>query len=473
MTTPLCELDAGTLLGLYARKEVSPVEVMRDVLARADAVSPVINPFCEIHHDEALAAAHAAEAAWASGTPARALEGVPVTVKDTTATKGFVFARGAKWVASTPAPDDSPLVARLRDAGALIWANTTTCEGGWKATTDSPRTGITRNPHDPTKTPGGSSGGAGASMAAGCGPLAIGSDGGGSIRIPSSFSGIFGHKPSFGRVPQGAYGPHYTDMAHHGPMVRHVADAVRMMNVLEGRHVADPFTFDPLEPITPTLDPLDLRGLKLGVTEDFGFLDVDPQIRAAFRTAVSMIAACGAEIVELPGVEDWRPTYRALWQAGAAKALDNVPADKRADMDPEYRAWGEIGSKLPLLEYLTARDKRIAYRQMAARVHDTVDFVLSPTVAVLPFGAGLTVPDASFPDWLTWGAFAFLHNMTGQPAASLPMGFSTGGLPIGLQIAGKSQDDRGVLRASLALEALLTQGRYDVTAIAQRAATPL
>ncbi|MBS4074738.1 amidase [Ameyamaea chiangmaiensis] len=457
------------MLDLYAKGELSPVEVMHDVLARADAVGPVLNPFCEIHHDDALAAARAAEAAWKAGT-ARPLEGVPVSIKDTTAVKGFVFARGAKWAADAPPADaDSPLVERLRDAGAVVWANTTTCEGGWKATTDSPRTGITRNAHDPAITPGGSSGGAGASIAAGCGPLGIGSDGGGSIRIPSSFSGIFGLKPSFGRVAQGAYGAQYSDFSHHGPMVRHVADAVRMMHAMEGRDARDPFTFEPAHPIAATIDPLPLKGLKLGITEDFGFLEIDPEVRAAFKAAVAAIAAEGAEIVDMPGYEDWRPTYRAMWQAGAANQLANVPVGKRDLMDQEFRGWGEVGSKLPLAEYLKARDKRIAYRQIAARQHATVDFVLSPTVAILPFGAGLTVPDARYPDWLTWGAIAFLHNMTGQPAASLPVGFSAGGLPIGMQIAGRAYDDLGVLRLSLTLESLLTAGRYDVGAVVRRA----
>ena len=468
--TELCELSAVELLSLYAARKLSPVEVIRDVIARSEAVQPVLNAFCSLDPERALATAVAAERSWMAGLPTRALEGVPVSVKDTAMVKGWRFARGSRLAEhNPPVTQDSPSVGRLRGAGAVLFASTTTCEGGWKAVTDSPLTGITRNPHNTDHTPGGSSGGAGASISAGCGPLALGSDGGGSIRVPASFSGIFGFKATFGRVPMYPIGPHYSDMAHFGPMTRTVADAGLMFSVIEGRHPMDPFTTDPLPASDFPLTPLPLAGVRIGVTEDFGFMKVDPEVAAVYRAAIARIEDAGAVLVPLAPMEDWRPTYRTLWQVGAWQSQRRLSPAERDLLDPEFRGWGDHGAHIPTGDYVDAMMARLAYRQECARQHATVDFVISPTVSILPLRAGLTVPDDSWPDWLEWAGFSLLYNMTGQPASSLPAGYSSCGLPVGIQIGGRINDDIGVLRLSMTLEALLAEARPDPSAVFDRA----
>ncbi|MFS3135675.1 amidase family protein [Gluconacetobacter sacchari] len=467
--TDLCDIDATTLLALYASGAVSPVEVTRAVLDRAAAMQPVLNPFVRIDAEPALAAAAASERAWRAGLPTRPLEGVPVSIKDTAMTRGWVLGRGSRLSIGQPAAtEDAPSVARLRAAGAVIYACTTTCEGGWKAVTDSPLTGITRNAHDPAVTPGGSSGGAGAALASGCGPLALGSDGGGSVRVPASFSGIFGMKATFGRVPQWPIGPHYSDLSHYGPMTRSVADAALMLSVMEGYHPRDPYSFPPAAPGAFLAGPLALTGLRVGVTEDFGCLPVDPAVRTVFRAAVARAELAGATLVPVPDFADWRPTYRILWQAGAWQALRHLPAERLDLVDPAFRAEALKGAAIPTGDLIEAQMRRIAYRQEAARLYETMDVMLSPSVSVLPFTAGRTVPDASWPDWLEWGGFAFLGNMTGQPAASIPAGFSASGLPVGVQVSGRGQDDVTVMRVCQTLEGHLAEGRRAPSQVVER-----
>ncbi|KON63087.1 acylamidase [Komagataeibacter europaeus] len=454
----LCELSARDMLAGYRAGTLCPVEVMQAVLDRSRSVESVLNPFCCIDAENALASASVSRDIWKKGLPTRPLEGVPVSIKDTAMVRGWRYARGSRVAEnSPPATMDSPSVERLRQAGAVLFASTTTCEGGWKAVTDSPLTGITRNPHNTDFTPGGSSGGAGASIAVGCGPLALGSDGGGSIRVPSSFSGIFGLKPTFARVPMYPVGAHYTDMSHFGPMTRNVADAALMLSVMQGRHPLDPFSLDALPADSFPITALPLSGLRIGVSEDFGFMAVDEEIRTIFRTVVDRLAKAGADIVPLEPMEDWRPTYRTLWQVGAYEAQRHYTPEQRALVDQEFRAWGDYGKSIAMGDYADAVLKRITYRQICARVHDTVDFVLSPTVSVLPLKAGATVPDEKYADWLEWAGFSLLHNMTGQPASSVPAGYSTTGLPVGVQVAGKMRDDIGVLRLSMSIEALMSQ----------------
>lgn len=470
--TDLCDIDATTLLALYGTGEVSPVEATRAVLARASAMQGVLNPFVRIDADEALGAAEASARAWRAGLPPRPLEGIPVSIKDTAMTRGWVLGRGSRLsVGQAPATEDAPAVARLRAAGAIIYACTTTCEGGWKAVTDGPLTGITRNAHNPAVSPGGSSGGAGAALASGCGPLALGSDGGGSVRVPASFSGVFGLKATFGRVPQWPIGPHYSDMAHYGPMARSVADAALMLSVMEGYHPRDPYSFPPAPPGAFLAGPLPLSGLRVGVAEDFGFLPVDPDVRAVFRASVALAELAGATLVPVPDFEDWRPTYRTLWQAGGWQALRRLPPERLELVDPEFREEAFKGAAIATGDLIDAQMRRIAYRQEAARLHETMDVVLSPSVSVLPFTAGQTVPDPSWPDWLEWGGFAFLANMTGQPAASIPAGFSASGLPVGVQVTGRWQDDVTVMRVCHALEGLLVEGRSTPSQLVERLGT--
>src|SRR5262245_45535667 len=237
--------SAVSLLDLYRKRALSPVEVTRLLLDRLDALQPRLNAFCIIDRDGALAAARESERRWRRGEPARRLDGVPVTIKDLMLMRGFPTLRGSRLIdPNQDWSEDAPATARLREAGAVILGKTTTPEFGWKALGDSPLTGITRNPWDLSRTPGGSSAGAAAACAAGIGPLHLGSDGAGSIRIPCAFSGVFGLKPSFGRVPAYPLSPMGL-LAHIGPIARTVADAALMLNVLAGSDYRDPYALPP------------------------------------------------------------------------------------------------------------------------------------------------------------------------------------------------------------------------------------
>ena len=449
--------SATSLIESYARGSLSPVTVMQQVLEQGRHVQDKLNAFCRIDEVNALMGAEIAERVWRTGYPPRPLEGVPVSIKDTAMVSGWPLGRGSRVnEGKAPMNEDAPAVARLRAAGAVLFASTTTCENGWKAVTDSPVTGITRNPYDPTLTPGGSSGGAAVAVATGCGPLALGSDGGGSIRVPAGFCGLVGLKPTFGYVPQYPMGLHYGDMAHYGPLARTVDDLKLMLDVVGGYSVQDPYSFWAARKAPAgCVRKIPLAGLRIAATCDFGFMNVDAEICEAFAHVIRLLRVAGVTVVDVPPMEDWRPTYRPLWMAGAWESYRHVPDDCKDLVDPELRAWAVRGKDISLDTYNAAPQARLQYRLLSAQLDDEVDCVLSPTNALLPFRAGYTLPDDGCVDWLEWAGLALLYNLTGQPALSIPAARSRQGLPIGLQIASACGHDEKVLEIGKAIAALL------------------
>lgn len=317
--TELCDLTARELLAGYRRGSFTPVDAARAVLHRAEAVQPVVNAFVRIDSAPALAQAEASAARWRAGEPQGLLDGVPVTVKDILLLRGQPTLRGSRTVRQDASRDeDAPSVARLREHGAVFVAKTTTPEFGWKGVTDSPQHGVTRNPHDTTRTSGGSSGGTAAAVALGAGPLGLGTDGGGSVRIPASFCGIFGLKPTYGRVPlypASAFGT----LAHVGPMTRDAADAALMMDVISG---PDPRDWSQLAPPGGSLRTgLDdgVKGLRIAYSPSFGGqVAVAPAVAAAVRRAVERLAGLGAYVEETdPDLTDPVAAFHTLWFSGA------------------------------------------------------------------------------------------------------------------------------------------------------------
>ena len=305
MTSDLCSLSATELLHLYRTKQASPVEATKAALARIEKLNPVLNAFNLVAADQALAAAKESETRWMRGEPKGLVDGVPTSIKDLLLTKGWPTLRGSKTVdAKGPWNDDAPCVARLREHGAVLLGKTTTPEFGWKGVTDGPLTGITRNPWDPTKTPGGSSGGSAAAVAAGMGPLTVGSDGGGSIRIPCSFTGLFGLKPTFGRVPAWPLSPFGT-VSHVGPMTRSVADAALMLNVLSLPDARDWFGL-PYDPRDYRIGLDDgVRGLRIAYSADLGYAPIDGEIAQIVKAAALRFGELGARVEERnPGFAD-------------------------------------------------------------------------------------------------------------------------------------------------------------------------
>jgi aspartyl-tRNA(Asn)/glutamyl-tRNA(Gln) amidotransferase subunit A len=455
MTTDLCAMTATALLDAYRKRTLSPVEVAQSILKRMEALNPRLNAF-NLISDRALDEAKASEARWHAGQPAGLLDGVPVSIKDIILTKGWPTLRGSKTVdPKGPWNDDAPATARLREHGAVLLGKTTTPEFGWKGVTDSPLSGITRNPWNPDKTPGGSSGGAASAVAAGMGPLAVGTDGGGSIRIPCSFTGLFGIKPSFGRVPAWPLSPFGT-VAHVGPITHDVPDAALMLTVLSQPDARDWHAL-PYEPrdYHAGID-LGVQDLRIAYSSNLGYAKVDPEVADIVRKAVNIFADLGARIEEKhPGFENAAPIFQTHWFSGAAALLRNFPAAKRKLMDPGLLDVAAQGEKISAAELMDAQMKRGALGVHMNLFHRDFDLLVTPTLAVIAFDVGREVPLT--PDnqrWTDWTPFTYPFNLTGQPAASIPCGFTKSGLPVGLHIVGPRFSDAMVLRAARAFESV-------------------
>ena len=457
--------SAVSLLDLYRSRALSPVEVTLLLFDRLNALEPKLNAFCILDHEGAAAAARQSEQRWQRGEATGRLDGVPVTIKDLMLMRGFPTLRGSRLV--EPHQDwseDAPAVARLREAGAVILGKTTTPEFGWKALGDSPLTGITRNPWDLSRTPGGSSAGAAAACAAGIGPLHLGSDGAGSIRIPCAFTGIFGLKPSFGRVP--AYPLSAMGLlAHIGPMARTVADAALMLTMLSGPDHRDPYALPPEN--RNYVEGLEggVQGWRIAYSPTLGYARVDPEIAAAVSEAVRQFEALGAVVEEVDAIF---PTPRealfTLWAAGAANLLGAYPAERRALVDPGLLATAAEGARISAVDYLGADLVRTALGQQMAEFHRKYDLLLTPMmpVSALPVGQDLHDP-ATERHWIDWSPFSYPFNMTRQPAASIPCGLTHAGLPIGLQIVGPLYADARVLQAARAFETTQPERRPPLT----------
>jgi aspartyl-tRNA(Asn)/glutamyl-tRNA(Gln) amidotransferase subunit A len=447
--------SATSLLDLYRKRALSPIEVTSLLLDRLEALQPRINAFCIVDRDGALAAARASEQRWTRGGEiGRRLDGVPVTIKDLVLMRGFPTRRGSRLVdPNQDWSEDAPATARLREAGAVILGKTTTPEFGWKALGDSPLTGITRNPWELSRTPGGSSAGAAAACAAGIGPSHLGSDGAGSIRIPCAFSGVFGLKPSFGRVPAYPLSPMGL-LAHIGPMARTVADAALMLTVLSAPDHRDPYALPPED--RDYCDGLEdgVRGWRIAFSPTLGYARVDPEVAVAVAEAVRSFEALGAIVEEVDAIfPSPREAIFTLWAAGAALLLGAYPADERALVDPGLVATAAEGEEISAVDYLGADLVRTALGQQMAAFHRKYDLLLTPTMPIpaLPVGQDLNDP-ATERHWIDWSPFSYPFNMTRQPAASIPCGLTRTGLPIGLQIVGPLYADDRVLRAARAFE---------------------
>jgi aspartyl-tRNA(Asn)/glutamyl-tRNA(Gln) amidotransferase subunit A len=452
---PLCRADAATLGLLYQRGEVSPVEVTRSVLARAEAIQPQFNAFTSLLHDTALAAAHESERRWQGGHPRGPLDGVPTTIKDIVWIKGNTAHFGS-CAPGTDCAEDAPAVALLREAGAILIGITTTPEFGWKALTDGPFSGITRNPYDQALTPGGSSGGAAVAAATGAGTLHLGTDGGGSIRIPAAFTGIVGHKPTFSRVP--AYpASAFGTVAHLGPMTRSVADAVLMLDAMTGRDYRD-WHQNPLRFTTAASEPaLSVAGLRFGIWDKPPFGTVEPEVAEDFAAACTALQRAGAILqpVALPADEDLLGLFQTHWFSGAAARLSGLPPSALAEVDPGLLDIAEQGRAFTAVQLIQAHTRRAVFGAGFDALLAGHDAILSPACAVRPFAAGAEVPEGSgLTRWTQWAGFSYPVNLAQAPACVIPSGRAIGGVPPSLQIIGPRGADGRVLAIAAACEAL-------------------
>jgi aspartyl-tRNA(Asn)/glutamyl-tRNA(Gln) amidotransferase subunit A len=454
MNTDLTQCTATELLALYAARTASPVEVVAAVLDRIERVDPLINAFCLVAVDEALAAARASERRWHDGTPVGPLDGVPASIKDLILTAGWPTRRGSRTVdPDRPWDVDAPATARLREAGAILIGKTTTPEFGCKGETNSALTGITRNPWDPSKTSGGSSGGTAAAVAAGLAPLGIGTDGAGSVRIPAAFCGNVGLKPSFGRIPAYPLSPFGT-VSHLGPHTMSVGDAALMTNVLKQPDARD-WTSLPPDP-TDYLTGLDdgIAGLRVAYSPTLGYATVDADVAAAVDLAVRDLEAAGATVDAVdPGFDDPLEITTGLWFTGAWTLWNTLSPEQHAVTDPDFAAEAELGARLSALDVQRLALRRGDLGSLMRQFMQRYDLLVTPSVAVPAFDA---VPAGTRPmtpeTMLGWTPFSYPFNLTQQPAITIPCGLTASGLPIGLQIVGPMFADALVLRAARAYE---------------------
>ena len=457
MDLTLC--SAVELLALYRSGQASPTEVTLAVLARIDRLNPQLRAFCLVDAEQALASARASEARWQAhrqhGLPVGELEGVPVSIKDLVLTRGWPTLRGSRTITpDQPWDIDAPSVARLREAGAVLLGKTTTPEFGCKGETNSPLTGLTRNPWNLNRTPGGSSGGAAAAVAAGLGPLAIGTDGAGSVRIPAAFCGNVGLKPSFGRVPAYPLSP-FGSVAHLGPHAMTVADAALMLQVLKQPDARD-WTALPPDPSDVRIGLNDgIRGLRVAYSPTLGHArGVHPEIAAALDGVAQTLRELGAVVEAVdPGFEDPLEISTGLWFAGAWQVWQTLRPEQQALTDPDFKAQAMLGSRLGVNELHALNQRRGLLGSHMRQFMTRHDLLLTPSVAVPAFEVrepGSVPMDAVA--MLGWTPFSYPFNLTQQPAITVPCGLTRDGLPMGMQLVGPMFGDARVLRAARAYE---------------------
>ncbi|MCX7630291.1 MAG: amidase [Geminicoccaceae bacterium] len=451
----LCFLPAVDLLGLIRRREISPVELTEIAIARAEALQPVLNPFATTTFALARERARELEEELARGGPLRRLHGLPVTLKDLLFTKGIPTKAGSRLFADRVPEVDAVVVERLRAAGAVFLGKTTTPELGWKGCGDSPLTGISHNPWKLGFNAGGSSTGAAICAAAGIGWLHQGSDGAGSIRMPAAFCGVFGFKPSFGRVPYWP-APNNDMISHIGPITRTVADAALMLEVMAGPDDRDPTSLDAAPEAYLARLEADMAGKKIAFSPDLGYLRVDPEIRAIVERAVSAFEEMGAvvEPVDRPWPDPWE-AERCFYAANYAGNLGPL-LDARADeMDPGLVACARDGLRYTAADWVRAKQLRAELYDAVRALFERFDFLVTPTLSVAAFEAGRLFPphwEERGWEWHHWAGFCYPFNLTWVPAATCPCGFTADGLPVGLQIVGGRHRDLEVLRAARAFE---------------------
>jgi len=451
----LADCTATELVQLYRTGAASPVEATQAVLSRIDETDRMLNAFCLVDAERALQSAEASEARWQEGKPKDLLDGVPVSIKDLILTRGWPTLRGSRTIdPKQPWDVDAPATARLREAGAVLIGKTNTPEFGIKGTTDSLLTGITRNPWNSRMTPGGSSGGAATAVASGMGPLAVGTDGAGSIRIPSTFCGIPGIKPSFGRVPAYPLSPFGT-VAHIGPHARSVEDLALMLTVMSRPDARD-WTSLPYDPRDYRVGLADgVRGLRIAFSPDLGYVkNVDPEVAAAVREAAESFSALGAHVDEAaPGFADPEEITTQLWFVGSTTIVGNLTPAQVALTDPALRWQAEEGRKVSVAQLQQLVLRRGELGSFMRQFHQRYDLLLTPGVSVPAFEAKAPGEwELALPKFLGWTPFSFPFNLTQQPAAVVPCGLTRSGLPVSVQIVGPMHGDALVLRAARAYE---------------------
>lgn len=450
-------MTAGELLAGYGRRDFSPVEVMRHALERAHAFQPDFNAFVLLDERVALAMATESERRWLRGAPAGMLDGVPVAVKDTIAVKGWPTRFGSlAGRHAGAAEEDAPMVQRLREHGAAFIGKTAAPEFAWKGLTDSAAHGITRNPWDRSRTPGGSSGGSAVAVALGVVPLATGADGGGSLRIPASFTGIYGLKPTAGLVPNlptplGTVGVV-------GGLSRTAADAALFLRAVVAPDARDSFAAPPFaigEQAFGAGLERPIAGLRIAVSRSLGFDDPAPEVDAVLSQTIANLHSLGVEVEEVDlAANDMLEAFETIWSLSFAEILARLGDEARGQVEPALLAVAHAAEHVTGLQAQAANRMARVFSARLAALFTRYDLLLTPTVPIAPFAAGTLVPDPQrYRHWWNWTPTTWAFNLSRNPAASCPAGMTADGLPVGVQLVGRWFDENTVLRVSRALEA--------------------
>ncbi|MBD2329239.1 amidase [Alkalinema sp. FACHB-956] len=452
--TDVQNLNAIDLLHHYRNRSLSPVEVTQAVLRQIRLTNRSVNAFVLVDEARALTAARASEARWQRGEPLGLVDGIPTTVKDLLLTKNWPTLRGSRAISLQQSwQEDAPAVAQLRSQGAIFLGKTTTSEFGWKGVTESPLSGITRNPWNLELTPGGSSGGAAVAAALNLGMLHISTDGGGSTRQPAAFTGVFGFKPTFGRVA-GYPSAHTGTLFHIGVITRHVEDAALGLTAIAHPDPRDWYALPESGQDYRLNLGRGVKGLRIAYSPNLGYAAVEPEVAALVEKAVQVFATLGAIVEPVdPGFENPYPIFRTFWITGAAKLLRSFTAEQRALVEDGLQASAAAGEAVTLAEYQQALEAREALGRQLSLFHQNYDLLLTPTLPIVAFPVGQGGPQSAlYPPGLHWTPFTYPFNLTQQPAASVPIGFTAAGLPVGLQIVGAKYNDALVLQAAKAYE---------------------
>jgi aspartyl-tRNA(Asn)/glutamyl-tRNA(Gln) amidotransferase subunit A len=453
-------IDATGLAASFASGELSPLDVARAALERIDAWEPRVNAMYRVHREAALAAASASEARWRERRALSALDGVAITIKENIYTRGDPAPVGTRANEDVPPQRaDAPAAARVREAGCVILGKTTMPDFGMLSSGVSSLHGVTRNPWRADRNPSGSSSGAGAAAAAGYAPLNLGTDIGGSVRLPATHCGIFALKPSLGRVP---VNPPYMGRVV-GPMTRSVRDAAQLMDIIARPDARDFMSLPAQDCQFSSLVPAQPRGLRIGFLADMGVgLEVHPEVRAVAESAATALAAAGCEVESMRSflTAEMLDGMSRFFEARSHNDLMHLPVAKREKVLPFIAEWCSWrAAKFSGRDVMQAYTLVMAMREAAVAASQAFDFIVSPTSPILPYEAELAAPGSDPRDALPHIAFTVPYNMSEQPAASLNWSYSADGLPIGVQVIGRRFDDAGVLRLSLLLEALRPEQR--------------
>jgi aspartyl-tRNA(Asn)/glutamyl-tRNA(Gln) amidotransferase subunit A len=438
-------------------RTLSPVETTRALLERIEAVNPAINAYVLVTHDMAMAAARDAEAAVMRGDALGPLHGVPVSIKDLFDVQGLPTTKGSLLYKDKIATGSEYSARRLLDAGGVHLGKTNTPEFGFIPTTENRLFGATRNPWDTTRTSGGSSGGAAAAVAAGLGPIALSSDGGGSIRIPASFCGVFGIKPTWGRVPRNPGG--WPTMTHRGPTTRTVSDAALALDVIAGKEASDPYSVPDYPGSFLAEVDRGVKELHVGWSPDLGYGIVEPEVRAICERAARRFEELGCVVEEAtPGFANPNGDFTFITIAATSDAvwLGELSEEEWALVDERAKVFFNYGKQVTGVQYVQAMDRRMRLWSVMQEFHRTYDLLLTPTLSVTAFPIGeqpAKVGEEEFSPF-GWSPFTAPFNLTGQPAASVPCGFDSRELPVGLHVVGRAYEDSLVLRACRAFEQL-------------------